>query len=1743
MQFIKPSFKTSGWVLTFLFSFSITQHAFSQTATPPSGSGTSGDPYLISSLNNLYWLSQNDSEWASYYKLTTDIDASSTSTWDSGFGFSPIGNSTTAFTGNFNGDGYEISDLTINRSGQDNIGLFGYINGATLSNIGLISVSIVGNDYVGGLVGYSGTAADYISYSYTTGTVEGANSVGGLAGWLVHTSNDGDFNNLYSIADVVASGSNGGGLIGYLYGSISSSWAAGDVTVSGNYAGGLVGYANSPSANKFIISKSYATGDVQGVGGVGGVLGRSLRTALENTYSTGSVSGTSDVGGLIGLQSGGVTNITNNYSTGLVSGSSNVGGFMGRELNARITGGYWNTETSGQSIDVGNGDEVATGLTSSEMTVRANFSAFDFGATWNNIDGLTQPQLRVFLADSIDGYSIADYQTPPSGSGTVIDPYQIDDLPSLYWLSENESAWADYFVQTADIDASEVVAWYDSAGFSPIGNATSSFTGSYDGGDYTISGLTIDRSGEDNIGLFGIGDAATLSNITLLEANVIGNENTGTLAGQISGASTVTGSYATGEVTSVGDSLGGLIGSLSGSGSYEYSDLGSDVNVSSTGSLSFIGGLIGTSHADLSESYATGNVTTDGLAVGGLVGFLSGSVTNSYTTGDIIGDQKAGGVVGNSSGTIEDSYATGDISGDTQVGGVLGYNTGTVTAGYSTGVVIGTSDTGGFLGENNGGTITGGYWDTETSGLSTGIGTDDNTQTVTGLTSSQMLTRSNFIDFDFDTTWNMISGLTQPQLRAFLVDSIDGYFIADFETLPNGSGTSGDPYQIANLGDIYWLSESDTAWADYFIQTADIDASKTIDWYNSAGFSPIGNSTTAFTGNFNGDGYEISDLTINRGTEDNIGLFGYINGATLSNIGLTSVSILGNDHVGGLVGYSGTTADYISYSYTTGTVEGANSVGGLAGWLYHPFNDGDFNNLYSTADVTVSGSNGGGLIGYLNGSLSSSWATGDVTVSSLSAGGLVGYAYSLDTKKFTISESYATGDVQSQSAQQVGGLLGRSLRVALENTYSTGSVSGTSDVGGLLGLQSGGSTDITNNYSTGLVSGSSNVGGFIGRTVNGQISGAYWNTETSGLSIGIGSGSGTITGLDSVEMTVRDNFSGFDFDATWNSINSFSRPYLQAIASDSIDGLAISDYHNAPAGNGTAIDPYQIDDLLSLYWISESDSAWARYYTQIADIDASEVIAWYDSAGFSPIGNSTTAFSGNYDGGGYSISGLTINRPEEDNIGLFGIGNSSTLTNINVLAADITADYNAGILAAEIRGGSTLKENYASGVLTADSGSVGGLVGSLEGSSSYEFSDLVAAVDVTMTTISTSGSVGGLIGNLSGDLSDSYATGSISSSGAIAGGLLGSMGSGTLESSYSAVDVSGVDYTGGLIGVVSGATVENSYATGVVSGDGQVGGLVAEMQSGAIIASSYSIGLVTGTMDVGAFVGINSGTITDGYWNTETSGQVVGIGTDNNAQIVTGLTSSQMRDSSNFTGYEFDTTWTIKQGGTFPYLQSIIPETLPGADSPVSETPSGSGTQANPYQIASLDHLYWISQTDSVWGEYFIQTADIDAFATVGWNGGEGFSPIGNTSTYFSGSYNGDGFTLSDLTIERPGSAHIGLFGLVDSARLDGISLADASITGKYYVGGLVGFLQNGGSVTNSNISGKVTGTGDGIGGMVGTMQSSLDTVSFSRNYSSVAVSSPGDSVGGLIGEVVINVDVVHLVRTMLLEIYPGKIL
>jgi len=591
------------------------------------------------------------------YELTQDIDASNTINWDSGAGFLPIGTSSNPFVGKFNGNGHKIRRLYINRSGQDYVGLFGYVGRyGEITNLGIEEGWVIGGDNTGILVGYS---RGIVRNCYSTGSVVGDQLVGGLVG------------------------KNGG--------TVSQSYSTGSVLGRG-YVGGLVG------ENGGTVNQSYSTGIVVGDDGVGGLVGGSEGT-VSQSYSTGSVSGVNYVGGLVGYNYRGT--VSESYSTGSVSGYEEVGGLVGYNDEGTVSDSYWDIETSGQSSSDG-----GTGKTTAQMKQQATYLGWDFVNVWAINEGVSYPYLRVL---------------GPSQEPLPPEEKEIWSLSDLSKIGRDcKYPWDGVYKLMADIDASETINWDGGKGFNPIGV----FTGRFDGNGHKIRRLYINRSGQNNVGLFGyVGGGGEITNLGIEEGWVRGGWCTGILVG--------------------------------------YNDRGIVNNCYSTGSVSGsynVGGLVGENWGTVSQSYSTGSVS-GGSNVGGLVGSNEGTVSQSYSTGSVSGRTSVGGLVGGNDGTVSQSYSTGSVSGgSSNVGGLVGWNdSGTVSQSYSTGSVSWNRYVGRLVGRNYNGTVSDSYWDIETSRRSSSEGGE-------GKTTLEMKQQATYVGWDFTTVWGIVESSSYPYL-------------------------------------------------------------------------------------------------------------------------------------------------------------------------------------------------------------------------------------------------------------------------------------------------------------------------------------------------------------------------------------------------------------------------------------------------------------------------------------------------------------------------------------------------------------------------------------------------------------------------------------------------------------------------------------------------------------------------------------------------------------------------------------------------------------------------------------------------------------------------------------------------------------------------------------------------------------------------------------------------------------------
>jgi filamentous hemagglutinin family protein len=702
---------------------------------------------------------------AGHYALGSDIDATATSAWNVGAGFTPVGERSSRFTGIFDGLGHTISNLAIDLPGSSGVGLFAYGSGSSVvRNVGLVGGSVRGNDAVGFLMGFN-EAGSTIENVYATGEVAGTGQNGETAGGLVG-SNWGLVSNSYATGNV-SGATTAGGLVGWnsSSGVISNSHAAGNVNGT-RAAGGLVG------RNSGIISNSHAAGEVSGTSDVGGLVGNSGGGAIDHAYATGNVSGSgSHVGGLVGWSDG--STIDHAYATGNVSGSgSHVGGLVGKNGsaygntidNAYATGNVTGLDGVGGLVGTNTSRVVnsyATGKVSGTTDVgglvgnnassaRLLNSHYDIETVTINgshaltLGGLYGVQYRDWLSHgmTLDIANYANSLAYDSAGGH----YGLNDVQGLKDLLGFADNAAYKFRLTGSIDlAGAPGLWIPD--FSGV---------EFDGAGHTISNLQVDLPFAASVGMFGrVSDASTVRDLGILGGSVVGLESVGGLTGWNKG--TISNTYATPSVREVGR-IGGAASA---------------------------GGLVGDNFGTISNSYAAGTVSGKN-SVGGLVGYNGniGTISNSYAAGSVSGMNLVGGLVGYNSGTISNSCAVGSASGINYVGGLVGHN-----------------------GDYFVGWVSDSFWDTQTSGQATSAA-------GTGMSTAQMQHLANFTSttsangnvnpaWDFAGTWVMYDTHTYPLLRVFMSPlTVSANFSKTYDGLPYtvASGVSySTPPDMANV--------------------------------------------------------------------------------------------------------------------------------------------------------------------------------------------------------------------------------------------------------------------------------------------------------------------------------------------------------------------------------------------------------------------------------------------------------------------------------------------------------------------------------------------------------------------------------------------------------------------------------------------------------------------------------------------------------------------------------------------------------------------------------------------------------------------------------------------------------------------------------------------------------------------------------------------------------------------------------
>ena len=569
------------------------------------------------------------------------------------------------------------------------------------------------------------------------------------------------------------------------------------------------------------------------------------------------------------------------------------------------------------------------------------------------------------------------------GAGDEDDPYLIEDVDDLKKLAENVNngeAYANtYFKLTANIDLKNE-EW------PPIGTLQGEevrpFQGTFDGDGYQITNLKISNGGE-YAGLFGNVWGATIQNCNVT-GEINGYNHTGGIVGYANDNTHILNCSFQGNVEGNGEERGGIVG---------HTSIGCDVSgCFVTGTVTgekFVGGIAGWGAGTIENCYALANVTATGVSAGGIAGYYCSNFTieNCYYSGNVSASKCAGGIAGSAlGGTIQNCVSLAESVTGSNANRIAGKNSATLTNNYA--------------------------WNgTKVSGSATPDGAD------LAYTNGTLSPQFSAIFGENNSAWDFTdNGLP-------ILKNTGGTQFSELPKCMTGVGFDGfgiktNPYLIEDVEDLKLLAKKvnsgETYTNKYFKQTANIDLENEPNW------TPIGGTViehpstweiSVFKGNYDGDGYKITNLTT---TEDSnhVGLFGKVEDATIQNCNITG-NVNGYNYVGGIVGGVGVKTKILNCSFQGSVMGESDCVGGIVG--------------ETSAECEVSGcfargkveglQKVGGIAGKGVGTIKNCYALADVTARDRIAGGIAGGTYNL-----TIENCYYGGDVLAKN--YAGGIAG-----------------------------------------------------------------------------------------------------------------------------------------------------------------------------------------------------------------------------------------------------------------------------------------------------------------------------------------------------------------------------------------------------------------------------------------------------------------------------------------------------------------------------------------------------------------------------------------------------------------------------------------------------------------------------------------------------------------------------------------------
>ena len=1124
-------------------------------------------------------------------------------------------------------------NLNIQQSGVDNVGLFGYVKGASISYIktagtivggnatgGLVgcmengeifncanSATVTGREQVGGIVGYNPDNQRGKIYGtiINNGAINGTNMVGGLVGqWHGEWNLNGTYGTFTNTGDVNGgTGASVGGIAGFADRTIKNAANSGNV-VGGTSVGGIAGRCQAP------IENSYNTGDVRGTATtsqgeitgsptgvfVGGITGyTSANASISNCYNTGHISALSTsggylsnanyVGGIVGFAQAAVSYCAN--IGGLIEGNDYLGGIVGNSSSTidhcydvqgqrkhrydtgciGAISGYGGTATNSWAINAkaNDGSTCSNPNPTISNVGKVFVSVGDVAPAV--IDGYTEKVWTDILTININGFKATATvnngkflaSATASNGATSVVPAKIDgaltanasggsaqqttDATLTYWYNANTSS--NIYVQIKDVGGVANSKTYNGANQTIDNVSASPFTATAFYFDANYAGTATD--GKMNAGTYSV-----IVDV-VVDGNVVGRKLFGswTINTRIISQNSSSATYYYGArilSPDIADILSNIVNGHSVTSDktlYNFYDA-IPASGSRTYTIAYTNIRIVANGSDVTGNYKINNSYTFTITVNegdfGVYGTTDieknpwGSVNNPYVIRTQAQLERLSAIVASGS-------AVNSIYHATNYPYVKAINKSFANAYFVLDGNISMTYTSSFSYSNissspagNSGETADKLFDNNTS--SSKLCVSNNAKTVTIYVSTNVPIIVNNYSW---WTGNDTSGNTGRNPNYFKIEgSTDGsnWYVIDERS--NGSWPTTNNTQV----DVTGMNGAGRAGRYNRFRITSTCSGGTwqasefkFNYATSEQSVPIGNSSTKFSGTFDGKNHTISNL---KTSGQYSGLFGYVNGATIQNLTVNVANNAGATSAGGLVGaVNGTTT--IRNCTVNGTISGTHQVGGFVGFAQGVYQDntlvlpcnltieGCINNATVTTTSQASDNNrtsAGGFVGYVNagatvtitsytdenGQTKKSTNNGKISTTSSAdnkgVGGFVGYSYGKITLTDCVNEKNAT----ITGKERVGGLVGyigkadsdsqkEMVISGCENKAAVMSNS-TNDVygiGGIVGYNSGHKVAITNCINSGAITGTHETAGIIGYSDHSEISNCTNSGAVSGF--------------------------------------------------------------------------------------------------------------------------------------------------------------------------------------------------------------------------------------------------------------------------------------------------------------------------------------------------------------------------------------------------------------------------------------------------------------------------------------------------------------------------------------------------------------------------------------------------------------------------------------------------------------------